>query len=440
MAVAADKIRQYVPLFEGLVRRHGRYLSRFFKGQLLIQLLGVINGFLLLRWLSMEELAIFSIWFSLLTLMNGLSDFGFSGSIIALVGERYKDTQVFGAYMAAAQSLRRKFFFIAVPAVLCLAPIFYSSKWTGSTWVLLSVLPIIATVYWQANCSIYSAPLLVHKKLKAYYLPQGISGLARLLINYLLLKCNLLNAFSLLVVNACAVWMIGNQYKTNAGSVYHVDGGCKAEQKAIFRYLLPIMPSSLFNCFFGQIQIFIISYFGRLSNVAEVAALGRIGQIFLLLSAFNLVVVEPAIARAAAQDLARKFLLVMGGAFLLALLLTYSAYLFPRFYLFVLGPKYNHLDQQLIWLIATGGIGFVSTSVWTMNSARKWLFWWGSAAYITLMVLCQLLGLFLLDLSTSLGVMKLSFFSALCVLVLQMLIAVVGLRKERPPSLSLSEC
>ena len=93
--------------------------------------------------------------------------------------------------------------------------------------------------------------------------------------------------------------------------------------------------------------------------------------------------------------------------------------------------SYSHLDQQLVWLVATSGINFLSTTIWTMSSARKWVFWWGTISYITIIILCQVYGIFTFNLSTTTGVLQLSLLTAVGILIVQLSITLVGFHKEK---------
>ena len=266
-----------------LLKHHSPLLSRFISGQVILQFFNMLNGFLLLRWLNIEEQAIFSIAFSLQTLINCLSDLGFSGSIIALSSDRYLDKRVLGGYISSAKHLRSIFFIISLFITIFLVPLYVNNNFSNGYILWINLLPVILAVYWQADSGIYASALIIHKDLKAYYKPQLITAALRLVINYLLFVSNYISSLTILIVNALITLYIGRQYKKLATNFYEKNIDDKGPRKQMFRYLLPLMPSYIFNSFFGQFQIFIIAYFGKVQNIAEIAALGRLSQIFLLL-------------------------------------------------------------------------------------------------------------------------------------------------------------
>jgi len=165
-------------------------------------------------------------------------------------------------------------------------------------------------------------------------------------------------------------------------------------------------------------------------NIAEVAALGRLSQLYLVLSAFNYVITEPMIARAGTETLHKKYIVVVIAATAIAFTILLTAVLIPDAFLLILGNKYANLGEQIPWLLAASGINFIATTLWTMNSARKWIFWWGTFAYIFTIILCQIAGIVNFDVSTTSGVLRLSLLTATGILCVQITIAIKGLSNE----------
>jgi hypothetical protein len=48
----------------------------------------------------------------------------------------------------------------------------------------------------------------------------------------------------------------------------------------MLHYLSPIIPGIIFTAVQGQISVLLITLFGQTKSIAEVAALGRLGQLF----------------------------------------------------------------------------------------------------------------------------------------------------------------
>jgi O-antigen/teichoic acid export membrane protein len=409
-------------------------VSRFAAGQIGLQFFNMLNGFFLLRWLSIEQQALFSIAFSVQTLLTSLSDLGLCGSIIALVGQNHYDKVMVGKYIASARYLRNIFFLIAFLLCLVLYPILIKQQAWDSYIFWFNMLPVILAAYFQADMGIYSAPLMIHKKLNALYLPQILSSALRLLVNYILFIATYINSFTTITINALMLLFNSRVFKKKAKDLYaEISKDSLLPQQArgeMLKYVSPQIPGLLFNSIYGQLQVYITAFFGKANNIAEVAALGRLSQLFLLLSAFNSVLIGPFIAKSSPQGLPKKYLASLMLAISIAVTLILSAYILPGFYLFILGEKYYHLESELILIISTASISFVSMVFWIMHNSRQWVFWWASWAYIAGVVLSQIAGLLTINLSTTHGVLVLSLITAVVVFLIQIFIGWYGFRKE----------
>jgi O-antigen/teichoic acid export membrane protein len=74
----------------------------FIFGQIGVQLLQIITGFLLIRWLTYEDYAVYSVVFSFQVIAITLTDLGISNSIIALVGKNVNEKLLVSRYIAVA--------------------------------------------------------------------------------------------------------------------------------------------------------------------------------------------------------------------------------------------------------------------------------------------------------------------------------------------------
>ncbi len=200
-----------------------------------------------------------------------------------------------------------------------------------------------------------------------------------------------------------------------------------AKNREVLRYIRPLMPSTIFFALQGQISIYLISWFGKGHSIAEVGALGRIGQLFVMLAAFNGVIIAPAIARISRLLLLRRYCQVVAGSLLISGVLIGSALVFPGVYLWLLGPKYEHLRGELAWMMTSSCIGYVTGVMFTMHSARKWIFTWGVWTYIGSVLATQIIGFALMDLSTTRSVIVFSVFSSLATLLVQVAWGIVRL-------------
>ncbi len=103
-----------------------------------------------------------------------------------------------------------------------------------------------------------------------------------------------------------------------------------------------------------------------------------------------------------------------------------AAFFFPREFLFVLGPKYSHLDRELLLIIGAGTLNMVAATLWTLNAARGWVS--GSWIYIPLTLGTQIALIPLINFSTVNGVLTFNLISALPSLFLNLGLSYRGFR------------
>jgi hypothetical protein len=170
------------------------------------------------------------------------------------------------------------------------------------------------------------------------------------------------------------------------------------------RYVLPNLPSLIFYALQAQISIFLISLFGQTRSIAEVGALGRLTQIFVLLAGFNGVVIEPFMARLPKERVLRNYLLVLSVATAIGVVLSSLGFLEPKFILLLLGPKYAGLQKEAGWLIFGSCLGYLMSIAWTMAAARRWVYWTTSWVSIGMIIATQLIFLSFFKLNSTLDV------------------------------------
>ena len=223
----------------------------------------------------------------------------------------------------------------------------------------------------------------------------------------------------------------GKTYKRKALPYVDISKNNKYDDefKEMIRYLKPLFPSLVFNAFYGQIQIFIISVLGKTTSIADIAALGKLSQMFLFLTALNGIIVAPLIAKLSPGELFKKYVFVLIISISVACCIFLLSLIVPNLFLFLLGPKFQHLKNVLYLMILISCINYLTGTIWTMSSARKWVYLWATTTYIGLIIICQILGFFIFNLSTTLGVLQLSLMTSIGILFVHICIAVVGFRK-----------
>lgn len=408
-----------------------RIVSQFALGQGANQFIGVLIGLFLVRRLSIEAYAQFGVATGFQTVFTVLMDLGFASTIVPLVGERAGDFAVTGRYVRAARHLRDRTFWLLAPvATVSFLYIVHKHNWSLPLQILL-LASVLISLYSGGVVSFFSAPLFLHRRLREYYLPQLFSGAVRFLLYGLLDLLGSLNAWTAAGLGALGITANGIFIRKSAQR--YMEWPEKDDPEAVqelLRYVLPATPAIIFSAFQSQISLFLISLFGSTVHIAEVAALGRIGQLFLVLMTFNTVVVEPFVARQSRERIGRYFILFPILTALACTLPVFIAFRWPGIFLFLLGPKFNGVLPYLGWYVLSASMNFVSGLIWIMNRARKWVFWSGSILEVFLLLVVQILFLTYVGVSTTQQAVFFTVASSCCYVIAHGYVTVVGFRQR----------
>ncbi len=190
------------------------------------------------------------------------------------------------------------------------------------------------------------------------------------------------------------------------------------------------IPAIAFSAFQTQISLFLVSIFGGTANIAEVAALGRLGQIFAMLMTFNVMVIEPYMARCDTSRLLLTYLgLIVASSFICAPVVIF-AFHFPAPFLWLLGGKYMSLRSEVGWVVMSACIMHLAGLIWIMNRSRKWVFWSGTAVEIGLLLTVQVAFLYVVGVRTTHQAVMFSLISSLCYIVVHIYVGLLGFFKS----------
>lgn len=414
-------------------------LQSFLVGQPAVQFLNLLTGFLLLRWLDVEQFAMFGIAFAFQSTITQLSDLGFSGSIIALAGDRAHDPAILGGFLRSARHWRLKLQSgVLVLAAVAFPLITWGQDWGAMTKALLFGSIALGVLF--QGWSMYGAPLLAHRALSAYYRPQIWAALLRLAFCAVLWFMGWLNAWAASLLGALALGYCGLAYRhSSAAYIAEPAKSQPARNAAMLRYLAPLIPGVAFTALQGQIQMGVIAVLGSTQNIAEVGALGRLSQLFVLFGAFVTVFVQPYVARVARILLLRRYLQIVAASSLFCLGLIAFGWAFPQVFLWFLGPNYAELGVEAKLTLVAGCINAMGGVLFAMHAARSWLFWWSPIVYIPVMLITQIVCILQMDLSSTLSVVWFGIFISVVSVAIQVTVGIYGFHLKlasRQPAVS----
>jgi hypothetical protein len=116
----------------------------------------------------------------------------------------------------------------------------------------------------------------------------------------------------------------------------------------------------------------------------------------------------------------------LGGASVISIALCGIAFLFPDPLVWILGSKYQNLRVETGWIVAGACVNYVNGVMWTIHSARKWIYWWGTGLYIGLLLATQLICVSFMTLNTTLNVIYFSLITTVAVTLVHIANGVYG--------------
>lgn len=411
-------------------RRIAKLLTDFVLGQGTVQGIGALVGLFLVRTLSVTDYAQFGLASGFQATASVLMDLGYASTIIPLVGERIADRKLVGQYVREAKAHRDRAYWILAPlASFAFLYITHRQHWEWQIQIVL-LISILIALYASGPGAYFGAPLVLYRRLRAYYVPQSISGITRLLASIVLWFAGALNAWTSAVLYAFNLTANGFLLKRNAmQSIEWPPTDDLAIRKEIWDYILPATPAILLGAFHGQIALFLVGIFGNTVGLAQVAALGRLAQVFSGLTTFNVVVVEPFVARRPAHEIGSTYFKLLALAIAGCAVLTVITFFAPGILLWPLGPKYAPLRSMMGLVILTICINYLAGLIWIMNRARKWIFWRGTIAQILLVGIVELGYLFAFGVRTTHDAVLFNLAGSICFLVAHCYITIYGFRK-----------
>ncbi len=400
----------------------------FFIGQGAVQGLNILAGLYLIRVLSVDSYAQYGLTQGFQQTVGLLMDLGFASTIIPLVGSRGDDRGLVGKYVRAAKHLRDRAFWILAPvATAVFVAIMLHHHWRWYVQVLL-IASVLLSIYSSGKVSFYSAPLFLYGRLKEFYLPQTTVGSGRLLAVFAMRVAGLLNGWTAAAVSALSITSTGELLQRECRAhIEWPETDDKEKDREVLRYILPALPAMVFSAFQQQSSVFLISIFGQTSGIAQVAALGRLSQLFGVLSVFNAVVVEPSMAKLPREKVLGRYLLLLSLGVAICAPAVVLSFAEPGAILWLLGSKYAELRPIVGWAMLAGSLNYLATLMWILNRSRKWVFWSGTALEIGLTLLLQVLFLVFHGIRTTPDAVYFGLVTTIGPVVTHLYVSVVGM-------------
>jgi len=387
----------------------------------------LLYGLLCVRLLPKVEYAKFAVVFSAFSSVALLLDIGISTGIVPLVGQNIGDLQLIADCVASMRTLAQRLFAVMAPVTIVVFPLMvHRQHWTTPT--VAAMVAIVLVAAWFARVSsAYGVVLILRRDRPRWYRAQMISSLGTLALLGIFWAAHWLNVWWAILFNVAGIVFVAQSYFFRARRLLGVAGRSSAQQrKAILRLVLPSTPNVIFYALQGQIPQALVTLFGLTVAVADVGALSRLGQIFVIFAQMNPILLEPYFARLPRNRLRANYLAAIAAIVAFCLAIVALGRFLPGMFLWVLGPKYSMLHSEVLLLLIGSSIRYLSGSMFVIHSSRRFVYWWNNLSVIALTLLVQVLFLFRGNLGTVKTALIFNIVSAAASLLVNILCAFYG--------------
>lgn len=376
-----------------------REASRFFSLQLVVTALNFFIGFLILRYLSKFDYAIYTAAVAILAIFTTATEVGINPAMNAIAGVHHENLREMGAMINTAIAFRtRVALMLAVPVI---AYAFWQFWLLGVSWPLAALVIAIVAVGGavQLQISILRVPILFAQRVIALQWIELKAAVAKVVLGIAVI---LIYPTVVTLIAVMSLVFIYNWRLISAGSsnLYDRTAPVREEyRKKIALLFQRNFVNTLYWAFQGQILILLCALFASTDNVAEIGAMGKLTAIFMLLNQFVYSYFIPALAKLEAP----RAILRQSGMIILfyvtaAVPILTVTFIFPDLLLLILGEKYANLTELLPLFVSISVMTLFQGATYHLCGSRGWVrhFY----VYTPIVILAQLILLYFLDLSS----------------------------------------
>jgi O-antigen/teichoic acid export membrane protein len=365
---------RFMSLAERIVR-WSRLFLEFALNQGLVQAAGMISGLIYVRFMSVEQFAFYAIGLSSLSFLSVGSDMGLTGSLTYF----WREGSIHAREQTIAAVRRLRSVFLVIASIICGWLLLKSAaKQNLSILEVLScLLLVIATASSRLRVTVDILLMRLEGMQRQSYYCEAAGSVTRLLAAIAMIVTGINTAlFGLaggLLGSISIVVALRHFMRKRPTKPRHIYIQSKT-WRDVLGCIVPILPTTIVYLVQDPLLYWLALTFGGQAAVSETFAVGRIAAIYALLGNFVLAVVVPRLARISSDahfiHMAGLFLLVLVA---LCVMTTTVAYLFPSALLIVIGPKYAHLDTEVVLSITAASFNVLLSFLVLTNRVRGWV-------------------------------------------------------------------
>ena len=387
--------------------------------QFIVQAVAFVCGITIIRLLPVKEYALYTLSNTMLSTMAMLSDGGITYGVMAEGGKVWTDRFKLGVVLNTGLDLRRKF------AIVCICfgmPVlfFLLMQHGASIWMsLLIIMSLIPAFFTTLSGALLEVTPKLHQNIVALQKIQVTNNIFRLITLFLTI---FFFPFAFVAIVAAGIPQVWANLKLRVlakKNAYAPDHETDPEvKKRILKIVKRILPDALYYSLSGQISLWLISFFGTTKAIAEIGALGRLAAVLTILNVVFSTLVSPRFARLPnnTRVLLKKFIPVFLSLILISILVVFATWLLSDKILWILGKKYYGLNSEIVLIMISSCLAFISSVIFSIYSTKGWVL----SPFITIPIsLASIVaGIFLINISSLMGILKLNILVALVTLII----------------------
>lgn len=374
--------------------------------QVFVNATAVLSGFLIVRLLSVEEYAYYTIANTMLSTMVLLADGGVSVGVMSEGGKVWENKEKLGTVLKTGIFLRKKFsiysLLVTIPILIYLL---HDHDASLLTCILVSI-AIIPAFIASITDTIYQVPIKLHQDVKRLQLNQFLVSIGRFILTVSLL---FLYPVTFLAVLANGIpRSIGNLNLRHISSSFVVplhDVKLDEEVKnSVLKVVRRVMPTTIYYCISGQLNIFLLSFLGSTASLASFGALGRVSAATAIFTTMISTLLVPRFARLKniRGEIVKTFLLYQLAIIAACAGFIVFIYLLSNQILWLLGDDYLGLNYELVLISISSCLTVISSSTNNLMSSRSIIL--SPVFLICTTLIVQIGGVFIFNVSTISGV------------------------------------
>jgi hypothetical protein len=411
------------------VMQWSKLISITGSSQIAIQIINFVCGIFIIRHLTITEYALYTLAYTMLGSMDVLADGGIVSGVTAEGGKVWQEKSKLGSVIATGMNLRKKFAVASVlinGAVLIYLLVHNNASWYYALLILLTLIPVFYANLSDALLEI--APKL-NQDIKPLQKNQLLANFGRLL---LIIPAVFFAPFAPVVLIATGIPRIIANIKLKkisdkfASPNEHENSEVK---KNIIRMVKRILPGDIYNIFSVQITFWILSIVGSANAIAQVGALFRIGMALSLMSVIFNTIIIPRYSRMQEDRKKLKVNMIKIQLLLIGLgfAIVFVTWLFASQIIWLLGDNYANLEFELVLSIIILYLNIIANVISSMCRGRGWVL--NPLLSITINLSTIIIGAFLLDIRSLVGVLLLNITVSVVLVVMHSLYSFKVLNK-----------